>query len=129
MVNKQLIADYLTRCGVNGFVFGGGRHGMTGPEITIENCSPNMSTKLQNACNDALICRGGGGMGGTYAYRQVSPELFSDPKVRAHAMLEAFELSGALSVPNEHDIWCDEKANLVGPSQEIIYPADERTWQ
>ena len=127
MVNEQLISDYLTRRGVNGFVFGGGRFGVTGPEITIDNSSSTMSIKLNNACNDALISRGGGGMGGSYAYRQISPECFSDPKVRAEAMLDAFERSGTLTLPNEYHIFCDAKANLLGPSEEIVCAADQRT--
>lgn len=129
MVNEQLISEYLKDRGVVGAIFGCGRHGMTGPEITIEKASLEMSARLSNACYDALISRGGGGSSRAYAYRQISPEKFSDPRQRALVMLTQFESAGALTFPNDFQIYCDDKGNLIGSSGsgEIIHAADDRT--
>lgn len=133
MVNKKLIEDFLLSRGVLGFVFSGSHHCLMGAEISIEDCSPGMAKRLFDACNDALISRGGGGLGGkkesggSYAYRQISPELFSDPWDRAEAMLQAFEANGSLPLDNDFKIGCDGEGNLFGPSGQIIRKADHRT--
>lgn len=122
---QNVIAKYLQSRGVEGFEFGG--LGMTGPELIIENCTPEMSKRLQDACSDALISRGGGGMGGSYAYRQIDPAKFSDPSIRAKEMLDVFEANGSLPMLNNFNLKIDESGNLVGPSGSVIHRADART--
>lgn len=127
MPNRKLISDYLTSRGVTNFVIGYGRFGATGKEITIDNCTQENADRLLSACSDLLISRGGGGMGGKHAYRQISPENFSDPVQRALEMLEQFEREGSLPYPNEFNIIIDQDRNLVAPSGFVVYPADDRT--
>lgn len=125
---QTLIAQYLKSRGVEGFQFGGGRFGSTGPEITIENCTNEMSQRLQDACNDALISRGGGGMGGTYAYRQINPAAFSLPLQRAKDMLHMFETKSEITLPNIYKLRIDDAGNLIGEiSGVVVYEADVKT--
>ena len=124
---NELIGRYLTSRGVVGFRFGGGSSGVTGPEIVIEGCTTEMSQKLQDACSDALISHGGGGLAGSYAYRQIHPEAFSDPLDRARDMLTAFEANGELPFPNTFNLRIDDDSNLVGFSGAVVYKADDRT--
>jgi hypothetical protein len=132
MPNKQIISDYLTSRGVTNFVIGYGRFGATGEEITIEDCTQENSDRLQAACEDVLISRGGGGMAGKHVYRQISADKFSDPVQRALQMLEQFERDGCLPMEYPNDagnlfkiqVWNND---LVAPSGLVVYPADDRT--
>ena len=127
------ISQYLSSRGVVGFIFGGGTHGLTGPEITINNCTSEMGNRLIDACTDAFIRRGGAGMGATNAYCQIDPKLFSDPRIRAEKKLSFFEecTKAGLPLPNDFytllEIYIDDKANLIGESGAIVYQADSRT--
>lgn len=124
---QALITQYLHSRGVKGFEFGYGRYGATGPEITIENCTPEMSKLLNEACSDALISRGGGGMGASHAYRQIDPEAFSDPQDRALNMLTEFEEKGMLPLHNSFKLYMDDDSNLLGLSGAVVYKADAKT--
>jgi hypothetical protein len=126
---QELISKYLTSRGVVGFQFSGGRSGVTGPEINIDGCTSEMFHKLHNACADALIARGGGGMAGSHAYRQINPSAFSDPKDRAGDLLELFEATRELPPKAflDLEIYFDAESNLIAQSGEVVYAADSRT--
>lgn len=120
----NLIAAFLSKRGLEDFsVSQHGQYGMTGPEVRLATPNAYASKVMIEACEDAMIKRGGAG----YGFCQIAPEGFSDPSTRARRLLMDFELQGKIDMSRDHGLVFDADLNLVTRNGHVAYASDELT--